>query len=74
MRVVAGHSGLMFAARITLAHFSVSLAMSLPKSAGEAESAVLSNSANRILHRHPRPHDDSRACNSAGAQHNLPGR
>ena len=29
------HSGLMLAARITLPHFSVSSAMSLPKSAGE---------------------------------------
>jgi hypothetical protein len=29
------HSGLMLAARTTLAHFSVSSAMSLPKSAGE---------------------------------------
>ena len=29
------HSALMLAARITLAHFSVSSAMSLPKSAGE---------------------------------------
>ena len=34
-RVVAVTSGLMLAARITLAHFSVSSAMSLPKSAGE---------------------------------------
>src|SRR4029453_698374 len=30
-----GHPGLMFAAWITLPHFSVSSAMSLPKSAGE---------------------------------------
>jgi hypothetical protein len=33
--VEADHSGLMLAARTTLAHFSVSSAMSLPKSAGE---------------------------------------
>jgi hypothetical protein len=32
---VVDHSGLMLAARITLAHFSMSSAMSLPKSAGE---------------------------------------
>ena len=35
-----GHSGLMLAARITLPHFSVSAAMSLPKSAGEPGSTV----------------------------------
>jgi hypothetical protein len=35
MDVGVPHSGLMFAARITLAHFSVSSAISLPKSAGE---------------------------------------
>ena len=34
------HSGLMLAARITLPHFSVSSAMSLPKSAGEPASTV----------------------------------
>ena len=33
------HSGLMLAARITLAHLSVSSAMSPPKSAGEPVSA-----------------------------------
>src|SRR5262249_27255510 len=33
--VEADHSGLMLASRTTLAHFSVSSAMSLPKSAGE---------------------------------------
>src|SRR6516225_2772871 len=37
------------AARITLAHFSVSSAMSLPKSAGEPWSALLSRSANRAF-------------------------
>jgi hypothetical protein len=31
------HSALMLAARITLPHFSVSAAMSLPKSEGELE-------------------------------------
>jgi hypothetical protein len=41
------HSGLMLAARITLAHFSVSSAMSLPKSAGEPANAVAPTSANR---------------------------
>ena len=34
------HSGLMLAARITLLDFSVSSAMSLPKSAGEPGSIV----------------------------------
>src|SRR5215475_11472791 len=34
----ADHSALMFAERITLAHFSVSSAISLPKSAGETAS------------------------------------
>ena len=34
------HSGLMSAVRITLAHFSVSSKMSLPKSAGGARSAA----------------------------------
>src|SRR5258708_32989932 len=38
------YSGLMLAARITLAHFSVSSAMSLPKSTGEAASAEPPNS------------------------------
>src|ERR1700730_5183869 len=37
------YSALMLAARITLAHFSVSLAMSLPKSAGEPGSTVAPN-------------------------------
>src|SRR5262249_15537782 len=36
----ADYSALMLAARITLAHFSVSSAMSLPKSAGEPASTV----------------------------------
>src|ERR1043166_7788554 len=43
------HSALMFAARITLAHFSVSSAMSLPKSPGDPGSTVLPRSANRAL-------------------------
>src|SRR5258708_34269591 len=38
-------SALMFAARTTLPHFSVSSAMSLPKSAGEPASAVPPRSA-----------------------------
>src|SRR5215470_1759323 len=41
-----GHSSLTLAARITLAHFSVSSAMSLPKPAGENVSGVLPKSAN----------------------------
>src|SRR5262245_8553944 len=45
----ADHSALMLAARITLPHFSVSSAMSLPKSAGEPTSAVLPKSASRAL-------------------------
>ena len=45
----ADHSGLMLAARITLAHFSVSSAMSLPKSAGEPASTVPPRSASRAL-------------------------
>ena len=44
-----GHSGLMFAARITLAHFSVSAAMSLPKSAGKPGSTVPPKSTSRAL-------------------------
>src|SRR5262249_47404481 len=43
------HSGLMLAARITLAHFSVSSAMSFPKSAGEPASAVPPRSARRAF-------------------------
>src|SRR5438132_2658154 len=39
----------MFAARITLPHFSVSSAMSLPKSAGESKSAVAPRSASRAF-------------------------
>jgi hypothetical protein len=39
------HSGLMFANFTTLAHFSVSSAMSLPKSAGEPGSTVICRDA-----------------------------
>src|SRR5262249_53016736 len=42
-------SALMFAARITLPHFSVSSAMSLLKSAGEPASTVLPRSASCAL-------------------------
>ena len=41
----SSHSGLIFAARITLPHFSVSSAMNLPKSAGEPASDNPSKSA-----------------------------
>jgi hypothetical protein len=40
-----GHSGLMLAARITLAHFSVSSAMNLPKPAGYKANTVPPKSA-----------------------------
>src|SRR6516164_830452 len=43
------HSGLMLAARITLAHFSVSSAISIPKSAGDPGSGVPPSSANLAL-------------------------
>jgi hypothetical protein len=43
------HWGLMFAARITLPHFSVSSEMSLPKSAGDPMSAVDPRSAIRAF-------------------------
>ena len=43
------HSALMLAARITLRHFSVSSAMSLPKSAGESVSTSPPRSASRAL-------------------------
>src|ERR1700722_17898825 len=42
-------SGLMLAARITLAHRSVCSAMSFPKSAGEPPSGVLPRSSRRAL-------------------------
>src|SRR5262249_53540299 len=43
------YSALMLAARITLAHFSVSSAMSLPNSAGELATTPPPRSANRAL-------------------------
>ena len=43
------HSALMLAARITLPHFSVSAAMSLPKSAGDPGSTVAPKSASRVF-------------------------
>src|SRR5262247_2943253 len=43
------HSGLMLAARITLAHFSVSSTMSLPNSAGVIGIGRPPNSASRAL-------------------------
>ena len=43
------HSALMLAARITLPHFSVSSAISFPKSPGEPERTVIPRSANRAL-------------------------
>src|SRR6266403_5319040 len=43
------HSGLMPANLTTLAHFSVSSAMSLPKSAGEPASRLPPSSASRAL-------------------------
>src|SRR5215472_10201164 len=46
---VGDQSGLMFAARTTLPHFSVSSATSLPKSAGEPTSGVPPRSASRVL-------------------------
>src|SRR5262249_38941791 len=45
----ADHSALMLAARIPLPHFSVSSAMSFPKSAGEPTSGVPPRSASRAL-------------------------
>ena len=45
----SGYSGLMPANFTTLPHFSVSSAMSLPKSAGEPGSTVPPKSANRAL-------------------------
>src|SRR5882724_4356627 len=48
-RYFPDHSGLMPANLITLPHFSVSSAMSFPKSAGEPPSTVPSRSAIRAL-------------------------
>src|SRR5215470_7010038 len=47
--VVWDYSGLMLAARMTLAHFSVSSAMSLPNSAGEPASGGPPRSKSRAL-------------------------
>src|SRR4029077_20024838 len=50
------HSGLMAANFTTLPHFSVSAAMSLPKSAGEPPIAIPPDSASRVLNAgSPRP-------------------
>src|SRR5262249_49326070 len=46
---MTAYSALMLAARITLPHFSVSFAISLPKSAGEPGSAVAPHSASRAF-------------------------
>src|SRR5262249_52046439 len=46
---MTAYSALMFAARITLPHFSVSWVMSLPKSAGKPGSAVAAHSASRAF-------------------------
>src|SRR5262247_959493 len=43
------HSGLMLRARMTLPHFSVSSAMSLPKSGGESASTSPPRSASRVF-------------------------
>src|SRR5262245_29783123 len=47
--VEADHSGLMLAARTTLAHFSVSSAMNLPNSAGDIGIGTPPRSASRFL-------------------------
>ena len=49
LRRSLSYSGLMFAARITFPHFSVSRERSLPNSAGEPGSALLPSSAIRAL-------------------------
>jgi hypothetical protein len=45
----AGYSALMLRVRMTVPHFSVSSAMSLPKSAAEPTSGALARSASRPL-------------------------
>src|SRR6516225_5109584 len=45
----AGHSGLILAVRMTLAHFSVSSAMSFPKLAGVIVMGTLPRSASRAF-------------------------
>src|SRR5262245_61389573 len=47
--ISAAHSALMFAALVILPHFSVSSAISLPKSLGESASASPPKSASRAL-------------------------
>src|SRR6516162_10831216 len=47
--LTAHYSGLMFAARITSAHFSISSAINLPKSVGEPASTVPPRSASRAF-------------------------
>ena len=49
MKGKAGHSALMLAARFTFAHFSVSSAMSLPKSASVIDIGTQPRSAKRAL-------------------------
>src|SRR5262249_2091757 len=44
-----GHSGLMLAPRMTFAHFSVSSAMNLPKSAGVIDFGTLPMPANCVI-------------------------
>src|SRR6266542_2305228 len=48
-KAIQSHCALMLAARITLLHFSVSLAINLPNSAGVAMNGVASASASRAL-------------------------
>ena len=49
------HSGLIFANLITLAHFSVSPTISLPKSVGDPASTVPPNSSCALILRSARP-------------------
>ena len=49
VREYLDQSGLMFAVRTTLAHFSVSSTMNLPKSAGEPGNAAAPRSVNRAF-------------------------
>src|SRR5262249_58145727 len=49
LNIGGAHSALMLAARITLPHFSVSLAMNFPNSLGEVGNAVAPSSAIRAL-------------------------
>ena len=57
LRMAAHYSGLMLAARITSAHFSISSAINLPKSVGEPVSTVPPRSAIRLVwHRRTQEH------------------